>query len=130
MDSNQDGLTVAQMSAATGLSGHTLRYYERIGLILPIARNTGNQRRYSPADVQWLQFLLRLRETGMPVAMMRDYAELRSQGPGTTEARLRMLEAHQVQLAEQIRTLSAHQQALDAKIGIYQKTLKEQHHEK
>lgn len=64
-------LTVAQMSAATGVPAHTLRYYERVELIRPVARNSGNQRRYSAADVEWVKFLLRLRETGMPIAQMR-----------------------------------------------------------
>lgn len=93
MAEDERGLTVAQMSGATGVTAHTLRYYERAELIRPVARNSGNQRRYSPADVEWVKFLLRLRETGMPIAQMREYAILREQGPATTEPRLRLLEA-------------------------------------
>jgi DNA-binding transcriptional MerR regulator len=105
-------LTVAQMSDATGVSAHTLRYYERAGLIRRVARNSGNQRRYSAADVEWVGFLLRLRETGMPIAKMREYATLRERGPVTTEPRLRLLEAHQAGLGEQIARLHAHEKAL------------------
>ena len=94
------GLTVAQMAAATGVSPHTLRYYEKAGLIEPVARNSGNQRRYSEADIEWLQFLLRLRETGMPIAQMREYAALRTKGPQTTAARLSLLEKHQAARAD------------------------------
>lgn len=112
-------MTVAQMSAATGLSAHTLRYYERAGLIRPVTRNSGNQRRYSAADVDWVKFLLRLRETGMPIAQMREYALLRERGPVTTEPRLRMLEAHQAGLREQIAQLRAHEKALAEKIATY-----------
>lgn len=116
-------LTVAQMSAATGVSPHTLRYYERAELINPVARNAGNQRRYSANDVEWIEFLLRLRETGMPIAKMREYAHLRAQGSTTTESRLRMLETHQNRLREQLRTLRAHEKALAVKIDTYRNDL-------
>src|SRR5437867_3030126 len=105
MTQDEAGLTVAQMSAATGVSAHTLRYYERAKVIRPVARNSGNQRRYSPADVEWVKFLLRLRETGMPIAQMREYAQLRERGPLTTEPRLQLLEAHQAGLREQVARL-------------------------
>lgn len=117
---DEAGLTVAQMSEATGVTAHTLRYYERAELIRPVGRNSGNQRRYSAADVEWVRFLLRLRETGMPIAEMRDYATLRAQGPVTTEPRLRLLEAHQTGLREQIACLRAHEKALAEKITTYQ----------
>lgn len=123
MSENEAHLTVAQMCAATGLPAHTLRYYERAGLIRPVARNPGNQRRYSAADVEWVKFLLRLRETGMPIAQMREYAQLREQGPGTTKPRLSILEAHQHGLHEQISTLREHEAALVKKIAIYQEAL-------
>ncbi len=113
------GFTVAQMSAATGMTAHTLRYYERADLIRPVARNSGNQRRYSSADVEWVNFLQRLRETGMPIAQMREYAALREEGPATTEPRLRLLEAHQASLREQIARLRVHENALAEKIATY-----------
>lgn len=111
------------MSEATGVTAHTLRYYERAELIRPVARNSGNQRRYSVADVEWVKFLLRLRETGMPIAQMREYAVLREQGPVTTEPRLRLLEAHQAGLREQIARLRAHEKALARKITTYRDDL-------
>lgn len=117
------GLTVAQMAAETGVSGHTLRYYEKAGLIEPVARNAGNQRRYSEADIEWLRFLLRLRETGMPIAQMREYADLRAQGQQTTADRLSLLEQHQERLHEQIGLLRRHEEALAAKITTYRADL-------
>lgn len=123
MTEDDTGLTVAQMSAETGVSGHTLRYYERAGLIRPVARNSGNQRRYSRADVEWVKFLLRLRETNMPIAQMREYALLRERGEATTRLRLEMLEVHRARLREQIAQLTAHEHALAAKITTYQDQL-------
>lgn len=117
------GLTVAQMAAATGVSPHTLRYYEKAGLIEPVARNSGNQRRYSDEDIEWLRFLLRLRETGMPIAQMREYAALRAKGPQTTAARLALLEEHQARLHEQIALARRHERTLAAKITSYRADL-------
>ncbi len=111
------------MSAATGVTAHTLRYYERVGLIRPVARNAGNQRRYSTADVEWVAFLLRLRDTGMPIAQMREYADLRQLGDTTIEHRLRLLEAHQVAVREQITLLREHEKALTAKMRAYRGAL-------
>lgn len=123
MTQDDRGITVAEMSAATGLSAHTLRYYERAGLLPTVARTSGRQRRYSAADVTWVAFLLRLRETGMPIARMREYAALRARGPATTEARLHLLEAHRAGLREQIARLREHERALAAKITTYRDDL-------
>lgn len=88
-----------------------------------MARDPGNQRRYSAADVDWVVFLLRLRETGMPIAQMREYAALRRRGPATTEPRLRLLEAHEKGLQEQLARPRAHRRALDEKIAAYRRDL-------
>jgi DNA-binding transcriptional MerR regulator len=126
-ETGRTGLTVAQMAAATGVSAHTLRYYEKAGLIEPVARNAGNQRRYSAADIEWLRFLLRLRETGMPISQMREYAELRAEGAQTVAARLSLLEDHHAGLREQIALLRQHEKALAAKIAIYRSDLAASH---
>ncbi|MEU6574672.1 MerR family transcriptional regulator [Streptomyces sp. NPDC046805] len=76
-------LTIAQVAERTGLSHDTLRYYEKAGLIERVGRTAGNQRRYRAADLAWLEFLLRLRETGMSIADMQRFAQLRSQGDVT-----------------------------------------------
>ncbi|MET0860581.1 MAG: MerR family transcriptional regulator, partial [Microbacterium sp.] len=67
-----EGLSISDAAAATGLSTHTLRYYEREGLMLtPVDRASSTHRRYSDADITWVQFLTRLRSTGMPIAGIR-----------------------------------------------------------
>jgi DNA-binding transcriptional MerR regulator len=114
------------MAAVTGVSAHTLRYYEKAGLIESVARNAGNQRCYSEANIEWLKFLLRLRETGMPIAQMREYAGLRDEGPQTLAPRLLLLEAHQARLREQITLLRQHEKALAAKIATYRADLSAQ----
>lgn len=87
-------LSIDEVSRRTGLTAHTLRYYERIGLIAAVTRAAGGQRRYAAADLDWIAFLLRLRETRMPIARMQEFALLRSQGDATAAQRRQMLEAH------------------------------------
>lgn len=116
-------LTIAQTSEATGVSAHTLRYYERAQLIGPIRRNGANQRRFAPEDVAWIRFVLRLRATGMPIAQMRVYARLRERGPITTAERLALLERHHTDLSEQLAQLHAHETALAEKIALYRTAL-------
>jgi len=123
VSSDDPGLTVAQMARTTGVSAHTLRYYERVGLLRPVTRTAGQQRRYRDSDVEWVAFLLRLRQTGMPIAQIREYADLRHQGDATTRSRLDLLEAHQLTLRDRIAELRAHERALSDKIGIYRRAL-------
>lgn len=73
-------LPIAAVAQRTGLSAHTLRYYEKAGLVESVGRNAGGQRRYAAADLEWLMFLLRLRTTGMSIADMQRFAELRRAG--------------------------------------------------
>ncbi|WP_150462951.1 MerR family transcriptional regulator [Nesterenkonia ebinurensis] len=118
-DDEPEGLSVAQMAETTGVTGYTLRYYERAGLISTIPRTSGNQRRYRATDVEWVRFLLRLRETGMPIAQMRNYAVLRTKDDDSLRPRLDMLTDHHEALRRQIKTLQAHERALRSKIATY-----------
>ena len=118
-----EGLSVAEMAAVTGVSAYTLRYYERAGLIQPVPRSSGNQRRYQPGDVEWVRFLLRLRETGMPIAQMRQYAALRAEGDTSLRARLELLTEHHERLRAQLTALRGHERALRAKVDTYRQML-------
>ncbi len=60
--------TIQQIAKETNLSRHTLRYYERIGLILDVDRAPNGHRRYSDDDIEWIAFLKQLKATGMPLA--------------------------------------------------------------
>lgn len=120
-------LTIAQVSERTGLSHDTLRYYEKAGLIERVGRSTGNQRRYQAADLAWLEFLLRLRETGMSIADMQRFAALRAAGNVSVAARLAMLRAHRAELADRIRTLRRNAAVLDHKIDHYEQLLLDEH---
>jgi DNA-binding transcriptional MerR regulator len=114
-------LTIGVVAAQTGLTEHTLRYYEKIGLIDPIPRGPGGQRRYREQDVCWLEFLLRLKSTGMPLRDMLAYAGQRRAGntPESLALRREMLAAHAGKVAGEIAALQATLELLQAKITTY-----------
>jgi len=113
-------LSINEVAKRTGLTAYTLRYYERIGLIAPVARAGGGQRRYAASDMDWLGFLLRLRATGMPIQRMQEFARLRSQGNATASERREMLEHHLAEVLAQVQALQQSAQVLQAKIEHYQ----------
>lgn len=108
--------TIQQVAHQTGLSIDTLRYYERIGLIESVRRAPNSHRRYGQRDINWLQTLIRLRETGMPLAQMIHFAELRRLGPATVTERRLILEEHQRALEQHMQKLEQHMAALQRKI--------------
>ena len=99
------------MAERCGMTAHTLRYYERVGLIQPVGRAHNGHRRYSEADEAWINFLHCMRATNMPIREMQRYAELRELGDSTSLERRKILEDHQAAIAAQIVEL---QQAHDA----------------
>lgn len=112
-------LTITEVSKRTGLTAYTLRYYERIGLIAPIARAGGGQRRYAASDMDWLEFLIRLRATDMPIHRMQAFARLRSEGNRTAGERRHMLDQHLTEVTAQIQALQQSAQVLQDKIVFY-----------
>ena len=112
-----DTLTVQKASEFTGLSAHTLRYYERVGLLEPVARNSGGHRRYAQTDLEHLMFLHCLRDTGMSIQRMQEYATLVSQGRATLDTRLELLESHKRDVQARIQELNGKLAIIDAKIN-------------
>lgn len=110
--------SIGGFSALTGLSAHTLRYYEQEGLIMP-ARNQTGRRRYSESDLAWIEFIRRLKDTGMPIKDICRYAQLRAQGDSTLPERMEMLTAHMERLSGQISFLLDHMAKLEEKIEFY-----------
>jgi NADP-dependent 3-hydroxy acid dehydrogenase YdfG/DNA-binding transcriptional MerR regulator len=109
--------SIQQVAQQTGLSIDTLRYYERIGLIESVNRASSGHRRYKKEDLEWIGLLINLRETGMPIAQMIDFAQLRHQGSVTAHQRLLILEQHQLSLEQQVQKLEQHRYALRQKIA-------------
>jgi DNA-binding transcriptional MerR regulator len=130
MDIQKEKLTIQEVTRVTGLSAHTLRYYERIGLIHPIEREENTRRRYTPDDVGWINFLLKLRAIGMSIKDMQRYAELQRQGDETLPERVQMLRSLRDQVEAHIDELNEHLKLIYYKIDLYEKIVTEKEFEK
>ena len=113
------GYTIRTMAEQSGMTAHTLRYYERVGLIQPVGRARNGHRRYSEADAAWLNFLHCMRATNMPIREMQRYAALREMGEPTIEQRRQLLEEHQRTITSQIQALERALALLTYKINNY-----------
>jgi DNA-binding transcriptional MerR regulator len=125
MDIQKEKLTIQEVSEATGLSAHTLRYYERIGLIHPIEREDNTRRIYTEQDVGWIDFLLKLRATGMSIKEMQTYAELQRQGDITLPQRVEMLKSLRHSVEARMSELNEHLKLICYKIEIYEQIVNE-----
>jgi DNA-binding transcriptional MerR regulator len=115
--------TIEEAADRTGISAHTLRYYERIGLLEPVGRASSGHRRYGPNDLGSIEFLTLLRQTGMPIRDMQRFIELTRAGDHTIPQRVDVLEAHRDALAEQLALLNRHFGAIERKISVYRALL-------
>lgn len=115
--------TPGEVVQETGFSLDTLRYYERIGLLEPVGRNSAGQRRYTDEDVSWLGMIRCLRGTGMSIVEMLRFAELVREGRHTILDRIALLEAHDREVEEQIADLRLKQKAIQYKIQHYKDVL-------
>ncbi len=118
----EKNLYIKQASETTGLSASNIRYYEKEGLIKNLARNEVGERIFTDAEIDWILFLKKLRDMDVPIAKMREYANLREQGNPTATARKKILEEHRKIMLEKIVLINEQIKLLDDKI-IYYETL-------
>ncbi|MYT21771.1 MerR family transcriptional regulator [Streptomyces sp. SID7760] len=121
MSLTQTRYTISEVEARTGLTQHTLRWYERIGLMPHVDRSHSGQRRFSDRDLHWLAFVGKLRATGMSVADMVRYAELVREGEHTVDQRRELLEQTRREVRARITELNDALAVLDFKIDMYAK---------
>jgi DNA-binding transcriptional MerR regulator len=114
------GLSIAEAARRTGVSAHTLRYYERAGLVVsPVDRTAGGRRRYHKLDLDWIVICSKLRATGMPIKTIRRYAQLITEGPGNEEERVALMEAHRADVTAHLAEVQENLKTIDHKIGVY-----------
>jgi DNA-binding transcriptional MerR regulator len=111
--------TIGEAAELTGVSQDTLRYYEKIGLLAPVARAENGHRRYDWVDLAWVRFFTILRATGMPIRAMLTFAELEREGDPTIDERRALLEEHRGEVARKVEELERSLGAIDAKIAHY-----------
>jgi DNA-binding transcriptional MerR regulator len=116
----ETGLSIAEAADRTGVSVHTLRYYERAGLVITaVDRTNGGRRRYQQTDLDWIAVCTKLRATGMPIKTIRRYAQLVSAGRGNEKERLALLEAHRADVLAKLAEIQENLKAIDHKVDVY-----------
>lgn len=113
-----DTLTIRETSLRTGLTTHTLRYYERLGLIIA-GRSASGHRRYRKSDLEWIKVLICLRDTGMPIQRMVEYARLVREGESTIPKRVALLKTHRGEILANLDRHRRYLQIIEQKIRSY-----------
>lgn len=117
--------TPAEAAEKTGLTLDTLRYYERSGLLNDVERTSGGRRVYTDAHLGWLDVLVCLRRTGMPIRQIQRFAG--STGRGAASVRLRILAEHRMDVLREIEEQRRALRVIDGKIAAYRRAEKEEH---
>ena len=116
------GVGIGEVARQTGLSVHTLRLYERAGVLTgPVRRDAAGRRVYSEWDVAWLVNCVLFRASGMPLAVLAELARLVGAGPGNEDDRLDLLRAHRRRVLEQMARLDECLTVIDTKVTAYEK---------
>ncbi|WP_420333485.1 MerR family transcriptional regulator [Roseibium sp.] len=114
-------MRIGDLAEMSGLSTDTLRYYEKIGLLPKPLRDAGGRRVYDETILRWIDFLARLKSTGMGISKRQQYAELRTKGAASLQARRAMLEEHRRKVSDDITALTDMLTVLDEKIDLYKR---------
>jgi DNA-binding transcriptional MerR regulator len=120
---SSEGLSIREVAERTGITVHTLRYYERIGLVHHVPRARSGHRRYGEADLQWLELLKRLHATEMPIRRMLEYARLARRGEVTIAARRELLDTHRAEVEAKIARLRSTLRMIERKLALYDRAL-------
>ena len=118
------GLSIGQVAERTGLSVHTLRFYEREGIFLsPPHRAPGGRRVYTEDDVDWLTLCTILRSADMPLEDIRRYTGLVRAGDGNEPERLELLRRHEERVRTRQEQLDRCLDLIRYKVGVYEDIL-------
>ena len=118
-------MQIGEVSAQSGLSIDTIRFYDKSGMLPELPRDGNGWRRFTPEALDWLEIIARLRRTGMPLDDIKAFASSAQSADADTKAaqskRLALLKSHQTRLAEQRAELEACEAYLERKISVYSK---------
>lgn len=113
---------IQEFSKLTGFSVPTLRYYENLGILKP-ARSKNNYREFTDYDLNWMKFIFRLKQTGMPLENICKYSYLRQQGDQTIEERIKLLDEQQRLLNKEFLKIQKQLEFLQSKKEVYNEML-------
>lgn len=113
-------MTIKEVSEKYGISGDTLRYYEKIGMIPPVTRTAGGIRNYTETDLSWIELVLCMRNAGLPIEAIIEYVRLYRMGDSTFAARLSLLRKQRTALIAQKERIDEMLSRLNYKIARYE----------
>ncbi|MEW9700147.1 MerR family transcriptional regulator [Paenibacillus sp. SI8] len=125
---------IREVEKQTGMSAHTIRYYEKMGLLPGIARSSTGVRSFTEADVNLLAFIGSLKKTGMSLEHMTVFLQegcliervkKGNASPQLVEDRLKLLRTHKLHLLEQMRDLESLIEAVNVKTDYYENLLRD-----
>ncbi|MBN6080526.1 MerR family transcriptional regulator [Aggregatibacter actinomycetemcomitans] len=112
--------TTAQAAQKMGISAHTLRFYDKEGLLPNVGRDEHGNRRFTDNDLQWLSLLQCLKNTGMSLKDIKRFAKCTTIGDSTIEERLALFENQTQNVKQQISELKRYLSLLEYKVAFYQ----------
>ncbi|KQX46833.1 MerR family transcriptional regulator [Paenibacillus sp. Root444D2] len=113
------GLSIKEASERLGIPPHTIRYYEKEGLLPFIQRDEHGNRIFENKDLDWINLMTCFRVTGMPVAVLKHIVDLALQGDSTISERRAILEKHKEELKKQQLELDRAFEAVNYKLSKY-----------
>ncbi|MGX5633949.1 MerR family transcriptional regulator [Bacillus thuringiensis] len=111
--------TIKEISTLTNVSASTLRYYENEGLLPVIKCGNNGYRLYTEDNIEWINLLLALRLTGMPIKEIKKYIELYYQGSSTLNDRKKMMLQHKKRVENEITQTYKHLEKINYKLAVY-----------
>ena len=113
------GIRVPATFIETGIPDTTLRYYERIGLLVNVPRNKNGIRNYDESSCKRIEFIKCMRSAGVEIEIVIEYMSLLEKGKATVEARKKLLEEQREKLLEKQKNINQTLERLNYKIGLY-----------
>lgn len=117
--------SIQEVCEKTGLTAHTLRYYEKEGLLTGVARSTGGFRQYSDEDMEWLGLVCCLKNTGMPLQEIARFVRLAHEGDCTLEERVELLKDHREKLIGRMEEMQRYLEKITWKVNFFSEKLEE-----
>ena len=115
--------TIQEVCQKTGLSAHTLRYYEKEGLLTDIQRSKGGFRQYSDEDLERLGLICCLKNTGMPLQEIGRFIRLTHEGDCTLEERVQLLRDHRAKIMERMDEMQQYLDKITWKVSFFSEKL-------
>lgn len=112
--------TIAQAAKRCGLTAHTLRFYDKEGLLPYVERTPSGIRAFKESDFEWLHVINCLKDTGMPIKKIKEFIDFCMQGDEALPQRLEIIRAHKKDVEAQMALLENHMETIDYKLWYYE----------